>query len=100
MLRLHPALVDMGRARDFRSAWLDRGQRLTTLVPEGAVGFGWETQDLHPAGALGDASIATVEDGERVVAFTAERLATLFDEVRRFDIDTWLRDTPADLPNN
>jgi creatinine amidohydrolase len=99
MLRLQPERVDMARARNFRSAWLDRGQGFSTLVPEGAVGFGWETQDLHPAGALGDASRATAEDGERVVAFAAARLATLFDEVRRFDIDSWMRDAPADLPN-
>jgi creatinine amidohydrolase len=99
MLHLAPDRVDMRRARDFRSAWLDRGTGLSTLVPEGAVGFGWETQDLHPAGALGDASIATAADGARVVEHAASRLATLFEEVRRFDIDTWLRDSPADLPN-
>ncbi len=99
MLRLQPERVDMAKARNFRSAWLDRGQGLTTLVPEGAVGFGWETQDLHPSGALGDASRASVADGERVVAFAAERLATLFDEVQHFDIDTWMRDTPSELPN-
>jgi creatinine amidohydrolase len=68
-------------------------------VPEGAVGFGWETQDLHPAGALGDASRATAEAGERVLEFAATRLATLFAEVRRFDVDGWLRDAPEQLPN-
>lgn len=99
MLHLKPDVVDMGRARDFRSAWLDRGPGFTTLVPEGAVGFGWETQDLHPAGALGDASRATAADGARVVEHAAARMATLLQEVRRFDIDTWLRETPADLPN-
>jgi creatinine amidohydrolase len=99
MLHLAPERVDMRRARDFRSAWLDRGQGFTTLVPEGAVGFGWETQDLHPAGALGDASIATAADGARVVEHAALRIATLLQEVRRFDIDAWLRDAPEGLPN-
>jgi creatinine amidohydrolase len=99
MLHLLPDRVDMRRARDFRSAWLDRGTGFSTLVPEGAVGFGWETQDLHPAGALGDASIATAADGARVVEYAAARMATLLQEVRRFDIDTWLRDAPEKLPN-
>jgi len=97
MLHLEPWLVNMDRARNFRSAWLDRGQGFSTLVPEGAVGFGWETQDLHPAGALGDASRATAADGIRVVEHAAARMAALFQEVRRFDIDTWLRDAPEGL---
>jgi creatinine amidohydrolase len=99
MLRLAPERVDMTRARNFRSAWLDRGPDFSALVPEGGVGFGWETQDLHPAGALGDASRATAEIGERVLAHVAARLAVLLDEVARFDLETWLRDGPAELPN-
>ena len=99
MLHLAPARVDMQLARNFRSAWLDRAAEFSTLVPEGAVGFGWETQDLHPAGALGDASRATAEAGARIVAHVAARLAGLLQEVRRFDLDAWLRDEPEQLPN-
>jgi creatinine amidohydrolase len=99
MLRLAPERVDMTRARYFRSAWLDQAAAFSALVPEGAVGFGWETQDLHPAGALGDASRASAADGERVLDHVAGRLATLLAEVRRFDIDVWLRDGPEPLPN-
>jgi len=79
--------------------WLDRAAAFSRLVPEGGVGFGWETQDLHPAGALGDASRATEADGARVVAHIAARLAGLLQEVRRFDLDGWLRDAPEELPN-
>jgi len=94
MLRLAPTLVDMSRARNFENAWIAKENAFTTLVPEGAVGFGWETQDLHPAGALGDASRATAEDGKRVLDFAAGRLATLLEEVHRFDLDGWLRSAP------
>lgn len=94
MLRLRPDLVRMQQARDFRSAWLDRERSFSALMPEGAVGFGWETQDLHPAGALGNASRATAADGERVIAHAAARVATLIEEVYRFDVAAWLRDTP------
>ncbi len=91
MLRLAPHLVEMSRAENFRNAWLDQAAQFTTLVPEGPVGFGWETQDLHPQGALGDASRATAEIGERVLAHAAGRVAALLEEVRRFDVAAWLR---------
>ena len=47
MLHLRPDLVRTDRAIDFRSAWLEHEGAMTTLTPEGGVGFGWETQDLH-----------------------------------------------------
>jgi creatinine amidohydrolase len=99
MLHLSLSRVDMREARNFRSAWLDRAQEYKALVPEGGVGFGWETQDLHPAGALGDASRATEADGARIVSHIAARLAALLQEVQRFDLDSWLRDAPEELPN-
>jgi creatinine amidohydrolase len=99
MLHLMPERVDMRQARDFRSAWLDRAAEFSALVPEGGVGFGWETQDLHPAGALGDASRATEAAGAMIVEHVSARLAELLQEVRRFDVDGWLRDAPEELPN-
>jgi creatinine amidohydrolase len=99
MLHLAPERVDMRQARNFRSAWLDRAPEFTALVPEGGIGFGWQTQDLHPAGALGDASRATAAGGAAIVAHIAARFVQLLAEVRRFDLDTWLRDDPEELPN-
>jgi creatinine amidohydrolase len=95
MLHLHPDLVRMQHAADFRSAWLERAAYATMLTPEGGVGFGWETQDLHPAGALGDASAATAELGEAILEYQAARLAQLFEEVRRLDINSWMRNGPV-----
>lgn len=94
MLHIAPDRVDMARAKNFRSAWLDRAAAFPVLTPEGEVGFGWETQDLHPAGALGDASLATAEDGARVLDHAAGRLALLLDDMRRFDVCGWLRERP------
>ncbi len=99
MRHIAPGLVDMAQARNFRSAWLDLAGAFTTLSPEGAVGFGWEAQDLHPAGALGDATLATAEDGARLLHLTATRLAALIDEMRRFDLHAWLRDAPEAHPS-
>ena len=89
MLHLRPDLVRMEHAWDFRSNWIAQARTMSLLTPEGDVGFGWETQDLHPAGALGDASGATEATGASILAFQAERLATLLAEVRRFDLDSW-----------
>lgn len=94
MLHLQPDQVRTRHAVHFQSAWLTRAGAETILTPEGAVGFGWETQDLHPAGALGDASAATATLGKAILAFQAERLARLIEEVAAFDVRAWFRDTP------
>lgn len=97
MLHLRPDLVRMQHARDFRSRWLAHEASMTVLTPEGAVGFGWETQDLHPAGALGDAGAATAELGAAILTHQAARLATLVQEVRQLDLDAWLGEAPVGL---
>jgi creatinine amidohydrolase len=94
MLHLRPDLVRIDHANDFRSAWLAREENVTLLTPEGAVGFGWETQDLHPAGALGDASAATETIGRAILEHQAGQLATLLDEIRHFNLDSWMRAAP------
>jgi creatinine amidohydrolase len=95
MLHLRPDLVRMQHAADFRSAWLAREDGTSVLTPEGSIGFGWETQDLHPAGALGDASAASAPMGRAILEYQAARLAILLDEVRRFDLDSWMRAGPS-----
>ena len=94
MLHLQPDVVRMPHAIDFRSAWLTQEPTLSMLTPEGGIGFGWETQDLHPDGALGDASAATSALGAAILEHQAARLAVLLEEVRRLDIDQWMRPGP------
>jgi creatinine amidohydrolase len=94
MRHLAPERVAMEKAENFRSAWIEKGRDASALGPEGGVGFGWEAQDLHPSGALGDASAATAEAGVLILEHAAARLATLVEEVHRFDLASWLRDAP------
>jgi creatinine amidohydrolase len=94
MLALRPDLVRMDKAQNFHSAWEAQEARFTTLVPEGSVGFGWEAQDLNPAGALGDASRATAAIGDRLLSHASERFAKLLEEVHSLDLSAWLRDRP------
>ena len=90
MLRLRPDLVRLEEVRDYPSAWMAQQERFSILEPEGRVSFGWETQDLNAQGALGNASLATAEIGEAILAHTAARLAALIGEMRAFDVENWL----------
>src|SRR6201986_3098252 len=59
------------------------------------VGFGWMTQDLHPSGALGDATLATAEKGEAALRHGAQGFVELMADVDRFDLAR-LADGPID----
>ncbi len=86
MLHLRPDLVDMSRARDFRSRAIEIAGECTLLEAEGRIGFGWLTQDLHPAGACGNASAATEAKGRAVAEHQVARFLTLVREVSVYDL--------------
>jgi creatinine amidohydrolase len=50
------------------------------------VGFGWMSQDLHPSGALGDATLATAAQGEAALRHGARGFVELLGDVDRFDL--------------
>jgi len=81
-----PATVKM--AEDFK--WL------SAFRP---VGFGWMTQDLHPSGAVGDATLATAQKGELALALGAQAFVELLQDVDRFDLQR-LADGPLDKPTS
>lgn len=87
MLRLDPGNVDMARARDFVPASVALAAENAILSPEGDVGFGWQTQDLHPSGACGAAAAADAARGAAVIERAAAALVTLLGEVVRFPLD-------------
>lgn len=84
MLHLHPELVNLQAARNFRSAAERIEHENRVLRVEGAVGFGWQTQDLNADGVCGDASRADPALGAILVSRAAQALATLIGEVARF----------------
>jgi creatinine amidohydrolase len=90
MLRLDPANCKPKLARDFRNRWIGLENQFATLTPEGTMGFGWQAQDLHPAGAVGNAARATAEDGEKFLAFAGAKVAGLIGDIARFDREAWL----------
>ncbi|MFT8242467.1 creatininase family protein [Roseomonas sp. BN140053] len=94
MLRLAKHDVDMGKARNFVSAWQGLENSFPALSPDKGAPLGWQAQDLNPAGAVGDASKATEPLGEEILQDAGERMAALWQQVSGFDVDAWLRDAP------
>jgi hypothetical protein len=58
IMHLRPDLVRQDQLKNFTPLSVAMERDFEILVPEGKVGFGWQTQDLHPEGACGDATDA------------------------------------------
>jgi creatinine amidohydrolase len=77
----------MQHARDFTPATVALQAEYRWLRAEGhAVGFGWQTQDLHPAGACGNALDADAERGRQQLDTAAAGLVALLQEVHRYPL--------------
>jgi creatinine amidohydrolase len=86
MLALAPERVDMDKARAFPSRQSEFSARYKHLRAYGPHAFGWKMSDLNPDGVAGDASAATAERGERLVAHSVKGLIELLEDVREFDV--------------
>ena len=92
MLHLRPDLVRGAERADFAPRTLGIEQEYRFLRAEGAaVGFGWQAQDLHPAGACGDAADADAERGRRLTLSKARGVAALAAEMIRYPLDSIAR---------
>jgi creatinine amidohydrolase len=87
MLHLRPDLVRMDLAGDFVGLMHTMGDAYRWLTPEGRVGFGWQSQDLHPSGASGNAAAATAEKGRIVAERAVTNMIDLLAEVARYPLD-------------
>ena len=85
MLAHRPDIVRVDRASHFPSAALGMETEFTWLRAERPAGFGWAIQDLHPSGAVGDASKASARKGEAALDFGARAFVELLIDVDRFD---------------
>lgn len=87
MLAAQPHKVRMDRAQHFRSITesLERDFKYLSITPSGK--FGWQTQDLNPLGACGNASKATAEQGQQVLDYVSDRTVELLREIQRAPAD-------------
>jgi creatinine amidohydrolase len=88
MLARYGAHVRKEEIADFRptSIAMERDHRfLSTQRP---APFAWQTQDLHGSGAVGNATLASAEKGERLLDHGAGAFCELLAEVDKFDVNS------------
>ncbi len=88
MLALRPQWVDMTQARDFQSTSQDRAAQYPILGNGRSAKLGWQMQDYNPAGAAGNAAIATAEKGRAMIEAAGQQLALLLQEMARLPLST------------
>ena len=86
MLALHPDKVDMAKTRDFPSRQSEFARSFKHLRAYGPHAFGWKMSDLNTDGAAGNATAATIEKGEALLAHAVRGLVELVEDVNRFDL--------------
>jgi creatinine amidohydrolase len=91
MLYLRPDLVRQDQRANFapRSLELEQTNRYLRFEGQG-IGFGWQTQDLHPSGACGDALNADPERGRQLIVHATAGLIDLFREVSEYPLSAMI----------
>jgi creatinine amidohydrolase len=86
MLARYGAQVKREAIADFRPLTIVMKKNFRWLSTQRPAPFAWQTQDLHPSGAVGDATQASAEKGERLIDQGAKAFCELLDDVDRFDL--------------
>ena len=86
MLTLRPEQVKREEFANFTSTAPDIERDYAELKLEGSVGIGWMTQDINPAGAIGNATLATAEAGALCLDHAGQALARLLADVARYPL--------------
>jgi creatinine amidohydrolase len=73
---------------DFRSSAIATTKDYRLLSTSRPAPFAWQAQDLHPSGAVGDATQASAEKGERLIDSGARAFCELLADVDKFDATT------------
>jgi len=93
MLAAMPQTVRMEKAPKATPASVEMAREFKWLGAYRPAGFAWMTQDLHPTGAVGDATLASAAKGEAALEHGANAFVELLREVDRFDLSR-LREGP------
>lgn len=82
MLHFRPDLVDMTRAVDFRSTAEEDEATFAHLRPVGPTAYAWLADDLNPAGALGEAHLASADKGRVTCDFGIQAFVEILRDVK------------------
>jgi creatinine amidohydrolase len=99
MLALNPQRVKMALAQNFHSTSQDRAEKFAILGNGKSAKLGWQMQDYNPAGAVGNAAVATAAKGHAVVDAAGRSLAKLLAEIDQLPADTLVNQTRFTNPN-
>jgi creatinine amidohydrolase len=86
MLARHADQVRREAIGNFRPVTIAMKKDFRWLSAQRPAPFAWQTQDLHPSGAVGDATLASAEKGECLIDQGAKAFCELLAEVDRFDL--------------
>jgi creatinine amidohydrolase len=78
--------VRKDKIADFSPASIAMEKKYRWLSAHRPAPFAWQAQDLHPSGAMGDATQASPEKGERLIEHGARAFIELLDDVDKFDL--------------
>jgi creatinine amidohydrolase len=85
MLARHDPLVRKEAIANFRSAAIAIAKNHRWLSTRRPAPFAWQTQDLHPSGAVGDATQASAAKGEHLIDSGARAFCELVEDLEKFD---------------
>ena len=88
MLARYPQHVRTAAIADFNSASVALETEFKRLSTGRPAPIAWQAEDLHPAGVAGNATLATADAGERLLAHGATAFCELLADVARFDLAT------------
>jgi creatinine amidohydrolase len=86
MLARYPQQVREDRIADFRSAGIAVESDYRWLSTHRPAPFAWQAEDLHRSGAVGDATQASAEKGQRLLDRGARAFCELLADVDKFDL--------------
>lgn len=86
MLARYPQSVRREAVANFPSASIALEKDYRWLSTQRPAPLAWQAQDLHPAGAVGDATLASAEQGEKLLDHGARAFCELLAEVDKFDV--------------
>ena len=85
MLARYPDAVRKEAIANFRPNSIAMEKDYRWLSTQRPAPFAWQVHDLHPSGAVGDATLASAEKGERLLDHGAAAFCELLADVDRFD---------------
>ena len=84
MLHLRPELVRRHAIAAVEPKTRDWEEDHDILMPEGIVSFGWQSEDIHPSGVIGNPSGASAEAGSAIIAHCADMVGKVLRDMARF----------------